>query len=374
MELWTIGNKTILWLYVVALTYFADSGAPRLLVLYFLLYAIMHLTLHIVRPVRMKIVLIVLTTGYLIACGAYEKPEFLMLLPIGFFELTIFVSPGRQKPALFIVLLLALAPMLIMPKGLLVHYGFVAVLCFFNFALTNRCMGRALAQEEELERARRRLQLLGKQLNENAEFAQTNEYLVKLEERNRVAQEIHDGLGHAITGGLIQMEAARLTLRRDPESAEALLGNAIAISKDGIEQIRLTLKDMKPPAEQLGLGRLRAAVEAFGSRSDLLTSVVHEGNMEAITPLQWKIIHENVMEALTNAAKYARASAVHVEIQVLNRFVKAVVSDNGQGADKIVKGMGLSGMEERTAAANGTVTADGRRGFVVTTLIPRGGG
>ncbi|MBW7460504.1 sensor histidine kinase, partial [Paenibacillus sepulcri] len=107
-------------------------------------------------------------------------------------------------------------------------------------------------------------------------------------------------------------------------------------------------------------------------RTGLLTSVVHEGDMEVITPLQWKIIHENVTESLTNAAKYASATAIHVEIRVLNRFIKAVVSDNGQGAPKVVKGLGLIGMEERAAAMNGTVIADGTRGFIVTTLLPSG--
>ncbi|NBD27319.1 sensor histidine kinase [Paenibacillus glycinis] len=369
MELWTVGNKTIVWIYVIALAYFSRPEAPRLLVLYFLLYLAINLIIHIVKRERLKQGLIVLVLAYVLLCGAYVKPEFLLLLPLGFFELASFVL-RRQRFALAIVL----APMLFMASGLLVHYGFIAVFSFFNYAMIRRYMNRVNAQEDELERARRRQRELGRQLNDNAEFAQASEYLVKLEERNRLAQEIHDGIGHSITGGLIQMEAARLTLRRDPDGAEALLNNAIAISKEGIEQIRRTLKDMKPPVEQLGLGRLRSAVEAFGGKSDLLTTVVHEGSMEAITPLQWKIIHENVMEALTNAAKYSGASAVHVEVRVLNRFIKAVVSDNGQGAAKVVKGMGLIGMEERTATVSGTVTADGERGFVVTTLIPRTGG
>jgi signal transduction histidine kinase len=61
-----------------------------------------------------------------------------------------------------------------------------------------------------------------------------------------------------------------------------------------------------------------------------------------------------------------------VEVRVLNRLIKAVVSDNGQGARKVVKGLGLIGMEERTAAVNGTVVADGTNGFSVTMLIPNG--
>ncbi|QHT62542.1 sensor histidine kinase [Paenibacillus lycopersici] len=369
MELWTIGNKTILWLYVIALAYFAQPAGSRLLVLYFLLYAAMNLLLHIVKRKLAKQGLLVLILAYLVLCGGYAKPEFLLLLPLAILELASFFTASRR-----IMAVLALLPMPFLPHTLLVHYGFIAVLGFFNYGLVRRYIERLQLQEDELARARKQLQQLGRQLNDRAGFAQASEYLAKLEERNRVAQEIHDGIGHAITGGLIQMEAARLTIRRDPDGAETLLNNAIAISKAGIEQIRRTLKDLKPPVEQLGFGRLRSAVEAFGKQSGLLTTAVHDGDMEAVTPLQWKIIHENVMEALTNAAKYARASAVHVEVRVLNRFVKAVVSDNGQGAAKVVKGMGLIGMEERAAAVNGTVTADGEHGFVVTMLLPRSAG
>ncbi|MNI71454.1 Signal transduction histidine-protein kinase/phosphatase DegS [compost metagenome] len=75
---------------------------------------------------------------------------------------------------------------------------------------------------------------------------------------------------------------------------------------------------------------------------------------------------------MTNAAKYAEATAIHIEVRVLNRFIKAVVADNGQGSVKVIKGLGLRGMEERTAAVNGTVTADGTAGFTVTMLIPYG--
>ena len=59
-----------------------------------------------------------------------------------------------------------------------------------------------------------------------------------------------------------------------------------------------------------------------------------------------------------------------MKVTVLNTFIKAVVSDNGKGAAKVVKGLGIVGMEERTAAVSGTVIVDGTNGFSVTTLIP----
>lgn len=92
--------------------------------------------------------------------------------------------------------------------------------------------------------------------------------------------------------------------------------------------------------------------------------------MDVITPLQWKIIQDNTQEALTNTMKYANATAVSLHIEVLGTMIKAKVSDNGKGMQKVIKGLGIIGMEERAAVVNGTVIVDGSAGFSVTTLIP----
>ncbi|MFD0713042.1 sensor histidine kinase [Paenibacillus sp. GCM10027626] len=365
MELWTVGNKTILLLFVLIASYLSAAVYDRWMVFFFLIYLALNLILHIVKSSRIKQAMIVLIIVYLICCAFYIHPYIMLLLPFSAFELASFYERSSRflLPGLMI-------PLLWYRDIMLVLYTFVTVFSFFNFVMIRKYMSRVNRQEDKLEQMRKDLQRLAKSLHENRDFIKATEYMVKLEERNRLAQEIHDGIGHEMTGALIQMEAAKRLLNSDPATAETLLQNAIGISKEGIEKIRITLKTNKPPLEQLGLNRLKAAVESFRGKTGLMTTVMHEGNMEIITPLQWKIINENVTEALTNAAKYSGASTVHVEIKVLNRFIRAAVRDNGKGAPKIVKGLGLIGMEERAASVNGTVVADGSQGFVVTMLIP----
>ncbi|WP_136607917.1 sensor histidine kinase [Paenibacillus dokdonensis] len=368
MELWTTGTKIILLIYIVIITYFGSDQSGRWLILFFLIYIALNLVQHIVKDPRLKQGVLLLIIAYVLGCAWYEEPNFILLLPLNMYEIASFHIRNKY-PAL---LAAALLPALFLRDLLLTNYAFIALLSFLNYTLIRRYMDKVDRQDAAIDRMRHDLQRLTKKQNDNYEFARTSEYMVKLEERNRLAQEIHDGLGHAMTGALIQMEAAKRLLDNDPATASVLLQNAIGISKEGIEEIRLTLKNNKPLVEQLGLTRLKAAVESFGNQANLHTSVVHHGDMKIITPLQWKIIHENVTECLTNAAKYASATTVHVEVRVLNRFIQAVVSDNGRGTEKIVKGLGLLGMEERTASVNGTVIADGASGFTVTTLIPYG--
>jgi len=216
------------------------------------------------------------------------------------------------------------------------------------------------------------MQKLQKHVNENKEYVRQSQYASKLEERNRLSQEIHDKIGHSMTGALIQMEAAKHVMKQDEEKALSLLQNAITISKEGIEEIRLTLKSIKPPAEQIGISRLKLFIGEFEAKHSIAMPLVYKGNLDLITPLQWKIIHENITEAITNALKYAEATMIAIELHVLNKMVKVEVKDNGKGAHLFQKGLGIAGMEERAASINGTVIVDGANGFSVTTLLPIG--
>jgi signal transduction histidine kinase len=216
------------------------------------------------------------------------------------------------------------------------------------------------------------LQRLSKNLHENKEYMRQSEYTYRLEERNRISQQIHDSIGHSMTGALIQMEAAKSLLSIDQVKAGELLQNAINISKEGIEDIRITLKNMKPTTEQLGLQRLKLMIEEFSVQHDLRMPFLYKGNIDLITPIQWKIISENITEALTNALKYSGATEISIEIYVLNKLIRVEVKDNGRGigSGKVVKGLGIVGMEERTASVKGTIIVDGTNGFSVTTLLP----
>lgn len=366
MDRWNLVNKLIVVLFVIATAYFAANQPTPWLVLHFLAYIALILLEHLVKNTGVRKITQVIIIVYLLFCLYYLDPAFALLLPLALQEL--FSGYLRNPYAMLGVMALPL--LLVEPMQLQFWYGFIALLLAFNGTSTAHLRSKVQRQEEQLDKFRETHERLLNRLHENEDFIRASEYTYKLEERNRLSQELHDGVGHSMTGALIQMEAAKALLRKDSDASEKLLQNAIGISKEAIEQIRLTLKNTKPPIQQLGIHRLKAAVEAFGSSSGLLTTVVHEGETDRISPLQWKIIQDNVTEALTNTAKYAGATAIHVEVRVLGKLIKAVVADNGCGQAKIVKGLGLIGMEERTAAVNGTVVADGTRGFSVTTLIP----
>lgn len=366
MERWNLVNKLIVLLLIIAVSYFGEVQPSPWMVLSLLAYIAVMLLAQLVHPPRLKLVLNAFAGYVLLLCMHSVNPVFILLLPLILRD----ILNGYLRSPYVLLSVMALPLLFLSELQLQLGYAFITAFFAFNGTYADLLQGKIRRQEEQLDKLRGTQERLMNRLHENEDFIRAAEYTYKLEERNRLSQELHDGVGHAMTGALIQMEAAKALLWKDEQAAEKLLQNAIGISQEAIEQIRLTLKNTKPPTQQLGIHRLKAVVEAFGSSSGLLTTVVHEGEIERISPLHWKVIHDNAAEALTNTAKYAGATAVHVEVRVLGKLVKAVVSDNGRGQAKIVKGLGLVGMEERAAAVNGTVIADGASGFSVTTLLP----
>jgi signal transduction histidine kinase len=365
MELWIVITKLILLLYIVGRYVLAEMTDIPWVVFGILLYFSLNLALYIVKQQTAKKVISLLSIAFIILFHAQVNPLFILLLPVSTVELaSSYISKSWQ------LFLLALVPMLFIPPDLLSLYGLMAALTFVIFTMTQLYTTRLHKLEHVLTTTRRDMQKLSRSLNENQEYMQQSEYTIKLEERNRVSQAIHDQIGHTMTGALIQMEASKRLMTANQEQAAQLLQNAIQISKEGIESIRLTLKNLKPPVEQLGINRLKLFIDEFSANHEVRTSLVYKGDLEIITPIQWKIIQENTTEALTNAMKYAEPRNISISIHVLNTFVRVEVKDDGKGAPKIKKGLGIVGMEERTAAVHGTVIVDGTNGFSVTTLIP----
>ncbi len=365
MEFWLIVCKIILLAFLAANYIQSDITKLPWMVFSLLLYLCVNIAIYIVKKDELKKVVILLSIMTIIVAYDYVQPLFILLLPLSLCEVGSNFLQKKWQLFLFV-----LAPVLLIRENFELMYALVAALCFTVFVMNEIFSIRLTKFESQMDQMRKNIQKLTKNLNENNEYIRQSEYTFKLEERNRLSQEIHDKIGHSMTGALIQMEASKRLMEIDKGKAQELLQNAINISKDGIENIRLTLKNMKPPTEQLGINRIKLFIDEFSAQHNIKTNFLYEGNVEIITAIQWKIIHENLTEALTNSMKYAEATAVSIEIHVLNKLIKLEIKDNGKGAQKITKGLGIVGMEERTASINGTIIVDGLEGFTVTMLFP----
>ncbi|MEK4738101.1 MULTISPECIES: sensor histidine kinase [Bacillus] len=365
MEFWLTVSKLIVFLYIVFSYIHLNVTNLPWIILTLLLYLSVNVLISIFKKDTYKNILTCVSIGVVMLFTWKIHPFFILFLPLNLYEIANYYI--KKKWLIFFIMIL---PIIFIGEGIQMTYGLISAFCFFSLTIAHRYIARLLKLEMQNDKMRKDIQRLTKSLNENKDYIRQSEYTFKLEERNRLSQEIHDKIGHSMTGALIQMEAAKRLMEIDKVKSAELLQNAIHISKDGIESIRITLKNMKPPTEQMGIHRMKLFIEEFAGKHDMNIPFVYKGNLDMISPIQWKIIGENVTEALTNAMKYADATVISIDIHVLNKMVKVQVKDNGKGAALVKKGLGIMGMEERTASVNGKIIVDGTSGFSVTMLLP----
>jgi signal transduction histidine kinase len=194
-----------------------------------------------------------------------------------------------------------------------------------------------------------------------------------LQERGRIARELHDVLAHTLAGLSVQLQATRAIAARDGVGPAVLdpLDRAAALARDGVQEARTAVGALRDPVG-LGLDELPALI----ARQPGEVTLDVRGQARPVDPQVGHTAYRAVQEALTNAARYAPGAPVTVTVTYADG-VRICVEDSGlpQGRAPVTTastGLGLAGMSERAAAAGGTVTAGPRPdgGWRVEVCLP----
>lgn len=202
-----------------------------------------------------------------------------------------------------------------------------------------------------------------------------------LEERARIAREMHDVISHSVSLMVVQAGAARHTLRKAPEQAHEALRAVEEVGREAIAELRRTLgvlRDDAIPSERVPPPGVEQIPELIDRANDAgLRVALHEtGQPRELIPGTGLAIYRGVQEALTNAARHAPGATVTVTLQWHVDAVEVTVVDDRAGElteQTSGSGLGLVGMRERIHAYGGQVSAGPRgnaRGFEVRALIP----
>lgn len=214
-------------------------------------------------------------------------------------------------------------------------------------------LAQARAEElaAELADANRRL----------GEYAVQVEELATTQERNRLAREIHDNLGHYLTVVNVQINAARALLGKDTSRADAALETAARLTQEGLAAVRQSVSSLRE--SPLGRHTLPEAVSAL-AREAQATGMVAEVHLNGVArpldPRTELTLYRTAQEGLTNVRKHARASRVDLTLDYRDpAMVSLSVYDNGLGlsARTSADGFGLLGLEERARQLGGRMTA-----------------
>jgi PAS domain S-box-containing protein len=200
-------------------------------------------------------------------------------------------------------------------------------------------------------------------------------------ERNRIARDLHDGPVQGVSAASLSLEAALLMLRAgDADGALEVLAKIRQELADEADALRRLMSGLRPPVlEERGLmPAIRDSIGRFGEEQE--AGAILEGSIEHPLPPELETLAFRVVqEALTNAAKHARAGVVTVRVASDPTQVQIEVTDDGVGFDPTrardflqAGRVGLASMRERVELANGTLTVRSApdRGTTVTASLP----
>ncbi|MDJ0516965.1 MAG: sensor histidine kinase [Trichodesmium sp. MO_231.B1] len=187
------------------------------------------------------------------------------------------------------------------------------------------------------------------------QYARKIENIVALEERNRIAREIHDSLGHYLTVLNVSLEAAWKLRKSEPEESIEFLASAKQLGSKALNEVRQSVAALR---DNWWLNQsLESAIANLIADFYKSTGILPRSNISINYSLNYEVkiaIYRIVQEALTNIYKYASATTVEIHIFTTTNL-HLIVQDNGQGFNlkQNTTGFGLQGMRERTLALGG---------------------
>lgn len=184
-----------------------------------------------------------------------------------------------------------------------------------------------------------------------------------LEERQRIAKEIHDTAGHSITTVIMQTEAARLVIDKNPEDAKMKLVAASLQAKNALEELRESVHVLSGNTSR---GTLKAELTKVVEESTLGTGITIRYEIEDVTVSAAKdrMLCNALKECISNGIRHGGATAFWVELKADNGRVRLLVSDNGCGVNvaELKKGFGLTSMAESAERLGGILTVSSEIG------------
>lgn len=189
------------------------------------------------------------------------------------------------------------------------------------------------------------------------------EHLAKVAERERIARDLHDVLGHTLSVVVLKSELAGKLAGTDAEGARREIGEVEQIARQALAEVREAIRGYRTDGIAAEIARARRALDAAGVRLDW------EAQSLRLAPTHESVLSLVLREAVTNILRHAGATQCRLELAADSRGTHLTVHDNGRGANEYA-GNGLRGMRERVEALGGRLQIDSSQGTRLTVEIP----
>lgn len=256
-------------------------------------------------------------------------------------------------------------------RNVLVAVNVIAFISYMIILMRNQMKenARIALLNIQLQTANIRLKEMNEQLQD---YAQMTEKMAETRERNRIAREIHDTLGHTMTGLSAGIDACIAMIDFSVDATKEQLNKISLVARQGIKDIRRSVNKLRPDAlEHSGLQEaLEKMMEETMQVSDVKINYDCQVEVLKFNQDEEDMIYRVVQESITNAIRHGKAKKINVTLWKEDKWLNLVIKDNGIGCQEIHTGFGLIHIEERIKMLKGTVEYDGSDGFTVTARIP----
>ena len=230
----------------------------------------------------------------------------------------------------------------------------------------------AITERHRIEEELRMAFQANRELNS---YLALSEKIAEDRERKRIAREIHDTLGHALTGISAGIDAVKVLVDIDTNRAKEQLNNVSVVVRDGIRDVRGSLNKMRPGA--LENNTLKEAlikiIREYEAISNLEIHLCYEWDNIDLDIAKEDIVFRVIQESITNSVRHGHAKTIWIELLEEESYVMTI-QDDGVGFDELHYGYGLKQMQERLMIIGGSVHFENRDGFYTYIEIPKIGG
>lgn len=256
------------------------------------------------------------------------------------------------------------AAVLILVKNLLTTLNII-----FFIAYTILHLRDQMDEKDEINSLNEQLRAANTEL-EN--FAAESEKLAQTRERNRLAREIHDTLGHTLTGIIAGIDAAMAVADVSPETLKRYLSLVSDVARQGMTDVRRSVNELRPDALEQGdlLSAIHKMISQMGAASKVDITLDNRAGRLSFGEDEEKIIYRIIQESITNSIRHGKADTVRIRMTREYNLVTITIRDDGIGASDIEMGFGLTHMKERLDMLGGKIHVDGSDGFCVVAEIP----
>ena len=300
----------------------------------------------------------------------YRETKLLYFLAVVILVLSIRLSMSKTSLPAMVALLVTAALYMRFGRG-----DMFSLLSFMLLAVALYVTARNRIQRNQIfEENKRHLKELQEAYDQLQEASATAMQYAVLEERARIARDIHDAVGHSLTSLIVQMQALRYMITNDPSQAGRSLDEMLGVARQGLQDIRVSVHSLAEDRSSSGITSFKALLsrmEATASIRYTFHTQVTDDELDSEMNVIWFRV---LQEALTNVIRHSGATEVEVSLSREAGFLVMRIRDNGRlSPDQIVgEGFGLRVMKTRLEDRGGRLcyAAVEPHGFELEAALP----